>query len=71
MGSIWKKLHKVIYIYCISIILCMELFPIIICWCSIQIKPNDTTCMYMEVVNPRCIDSVTFKDYEYTTRELG
>jgi hypothetical protein len=41
----------------------MEASSIIICWYSTQVKTNDTTCLYVEVIDPISIDFVSSKDY--------
>ena len=43
-------------------ILRMKASSIIMYWCSTQVKTSDTMCLYMKVVDPRCIDFVICVD---------
>jgi hypothetical protein len=33
------------------------------CWCSLQVKTNDTESLYVEITSLRCIDIVSLEDY--------
>jgi hypothetical protein len=34
----------------------MKVLSILLCWYSIEVKTNDTTSLYVEVINPVFID---------------
>jgi hypothetical protein len=41
----------------------MEVLLINMCWCSVQVKTSGITCLYVEIIDPRCINFVNFENY--------